>query len=95
MYIYFLTLIGGGEFMPRVNINVSQELYEWYLERSKAIGTSMSGLMGTALYDYYESRQPYSSYEADTMRRKDQMNNLPRGTQRSTKRNSREFTCNE
>lgn len=75
--------------MPRVNITISEELHKWFANRSESIGTSMSGLMSTALYDYYESRQYYSAQAEDTLRRNDSQNNVVRGKQRSTIRSSR------
>jgi len=83
--------------MPRVNINVSQELYDWYSERSKAIGTTMSGLMSTALYEYFESRMEFSVYELDALRRgsKREITEVQRGEQMTTKRGTSKFPHND
>lgn len=41
----------------RVNITVSNELKNWYVEQSEKAGMSMASLMSMALYQYSEQKE--------------------------------------
>lgn len=49
--------------MPRVNINISEELKEYFEELSKETGASQSALMAIALKDYIEQKKALSNLE--------------------------------
>ena len=49
--------------MPRVNINISEELKEYFEEFSKETGASQSALMAIALKDYIEQKKALSNLE--------------------------------
>lgn len=43
--------------MPRVNINISDEMKQYFEQKSKETGVSQSALMVTAIYEYLDQKK--------------------------------------
>lgn len=56
-------IIKGVDIVPRVNINISEELKDYFEELSKETGASQSALMAIALKDYIEQKKALNNLE--------------------------------
>lgn len=53
----------GGDIVPRVNINISEDLKEYFEKKSKETGASQSALMALYLSEYVDQKKAMSSVD--------------------------------